>query len=76
MLTSPLYVLTNALGLIVALWTSGGTSSSLETTFITFSYYTLVTRVVWQFNRIYRNLEVHRPTPQTPSPNCFLIRRR
>ena len=57
MLTSPLYVLTNALGLIVALWTSGGTGGSLETVFITFSYYTLVTRVVWQFNRIYRNLE-------------------
>ena len=57
MLTSPLYVLTNALGLIVALSASGGTGSSLETVFITFSYYTLVTRVVWQFNRIYRNLE-------------------
>ena len=57
MLTSPLYVLTNALGLIVALSARGGTVGSLETVFITFSYYTLVTRVVWQFNRIYRNLE-------------------
>jgi ATP-binding cassette subfamily B protein len=56
MLTSPLYVLTNTLGLIVALSTSA-TGRSLETVFITFSYYTLVTRVVWQFNRIYRNLE-------------------
>jgi ATP-binding cassette subfamily B protein len=57
MLTSPLYVLTNTLGLIIALAAGSGTGNSLETVFITFSYYTLVTRVVWQFNRIYRNLE-------------------
>ena len=57
LLTSPLYVLTNTLGLIVALWVSGSTGSGLETVFITFSYYTAVTRVVWEFNRIYRNLE-------------------
>ena len=25
--------------------------------FITFSYYTTATRVMWEFNRIYRNLE-------------------
>jgi len=57
MITSPLYVLTNVLGLAVALSLGGGTGASLETVFITFSYYTLVTRVVWEFNRIYRSLE-------------------
>jgi len=49
--------LTNTMGLIVALSAGRGTGASLETVFITFSYYTLVTRVVWAFNRIYRNLE-------------------
>ena len=57
MITAPMYVLTNTLGLIVALATSGGTGASLEAVFITFSYYTTATRVMWEFNRIYRNLE-------------------
>ena len=39
MVTSPMYVLTNTLGLVVALATSGGTGASLEAVFITFSYY-------------------------------------
>ena len=55
--TSPMYVLTNTLGLVVALATSGGTGASLQSVFITFSYYSAVTRVMWEFNRIYRNLE-------------------
>jgi ATP-binding cassette subfamily B protein len=57
MITSPMYVLTNTLGLIVALSISQGTGASLEAVFITFSYYTTTTRIVWEFNRIYRNLE-------------------
>src|SRR4029079_12644672 len=57
MLTSPLYLATNALGLVVALASGGDTGASLEAVFITFSYYTATTRVVWEFNRIYRNLE-------------------
>ena len=36
---------------------SGGTGASLEAVFITFSYYATATRVMWEFNRIYRNLE-------------------
>jgi ATP-binding cassette, subfamily B, bacterial len=55
--TSPMYVATNTLGLIVALATSGRNGASLEAVFITFSYYAVVTRVMWEFNRIYRNLE-------------------
>lgn len=56
-LTSPMYVLTNTLGLIVALATSRGTGAGLGTVFITFSYFAAITRVMWEFNRIYRNLE-------------------
>jgi ATP-binding cassette subfamily B protein len=56
-ITAPMYVLTNTLGLIVALHVSLGTASSLETVFLTFSYFATATRVMWEFNRIYRNLE-------------------
>jgi ATP-binding cassette subfamily B protein len=55
--TSPMYVLTNTLGLIAALATSRGTGAGLGTVFITFSYFAAITRVMWEFNRIYRNLE-------------------
>jgi ATP-binding cassette, subfamily B, bacterial len=57
MVTAPMYVLTNTLGLVVALATSSGTGASLQAGVITFSYYTSSTRVMWEFNRIYRNLE-------------------
>jgi ATP-binding cassette, subfamily B, bacterial len=55
--TSPMYVATNTLGLVVALAVNSRTAGSLEAVFITFSYYAAVTRVVWQFNNIYRSLE-------------------
>ncbi|HEV3217210.1 MAG TPA: ABC transporter ATP-binding protein [Vicinamibacterales bacterium] len=57
LVTSPMYVLTNTLGLVVALATSRGTGASLETVFITFSYFAAITRVMWEFNHIYRTLE-------------------
>ena len=75
LITSPLYVLTNTLGLIVALWTSGGTGHRLEVVFLTFSYYTAVTRVVWEFNRVYRNLE-GALTDAAQFADLLLIRRR
>src|SRR4029453_5381104 len=56
-ITAPMYVLTNALGLVIALAIGGATSAGLQTVFITFSYYAGITRVMWEFNRIYRNLE-------------------
>jgi len=56
-ITAPMYVLTNALGLIVALRVGVGTATGLETVFISFSYFATATRVMWEFNRIYRNLE-------------------
>jgi ATP-binding cassette, subfamily B, bacterial len=57
MITSPLYVLTNTLGLVIALAAGAENGTRLETVFLTFSYNTLATRVVWEFNRIYRNVE-------------------
>jgi ATP-binding cassette subfamily B protein len=55
--TAPMHVLTNTAGLVVAIGASEGTGASLEAVFITFSYFTAATRVMWEFNRIYRNLE-------------------
>ncbi len=56
-ITSPMSVLTNMLGLIIALWVASTTGAGLQAVFITFSYYAAITRVMWEFNRIYRNLE-------------------
>lgn len=56
-LTSPLYVLTNTVGLVVALAIGRGSAVAIETVFLTFSYFAQSTRVMWEFNRIYRNLE-------------------
>jgi ATP-binding cassette subfamily B protein len=56
-ITAPMYVATNVLGLVVVLWTRGTTGVGLEAVFVTFSYYAAVTRVMWEFNRIYRTLE-------------------
>ncbi len=56
-LTSPMYVLTNALGLVVALAVGRDSGISIEAVFLTFSYFAQSTRVMWEFNRIYRTLE-------------------
>lgn len=57
MVTSPMYVLTNTLGLVVALATSREGGANLEAVFLSFSYFASATRVMWEFNRVYRNLE-------------------
>jgi ATP-binding cassette subfamily B protein len=54
---SPLYVLTNVFGLILALSIARKTGASIETVFVTFTYYALFTRVMWEFNDIYRRME-------------------
>jgi ATP-binding cassette subfamily B protein len=56
LVTSPMFVLTNLAGLAIALVTARS-GANLEAVFITFSYYTTATRVMWEFNRVYRNLE-------------------
>jgi ATP-binding cassette, subfamily B, bacterial len=57
LVTAPMYVLTNTVGLSVALAIHGSTGAGLEPVFLTFSYYMTVTRVMWEFNRIYRTCE-------------------
>jgi ATP-binding cassette subfamily B protein len=57
MLASPMFVVTNAGGLLVAMAVGSRTGVSLEAVFLTFSYYATATRVMWEFNRVYRNLE-------------------
>ncbi len=56
-LTSPMYVLTNAIGLLVAIAVGRESGVAIEAAFITFSYFAQSTRVMWEFNRIYRVLE-------------------
>jgi ATP-binding cassette subfamily B protein len=55
-LTSPLYVLTNAVGLVLAL-SLGRDGQSAAAIFVTFSYFATFTRIMWDFNQIYRQLE-------------------
>jgi ATP-binding cassette subfamily B protein len=55
--TSPLYVATNIAGLIVALAIGRDSGFEIEAVFLTFSYFAQSTRVMWEFNRIYRVLE-------------------
>lgn len=57
MITSPMYVLTNLAGLIVAISVGRGTGASVETVFVSFTFFAGFTRVFWEFNRIYRNIE-------------------
>ncbi|EDK72317.1 ABC transporter-related protein [candidate division TM7 genomosp. GTL1] len=56
MAISPFYVLINVIGLVVAI-AFGSDANSLAVIFVTFNYYVYVTRVLWEFNRIYRNIE-------------------
>lgn len=53
---SPLQVLINVLGLIVAI-TFGDSGAQLATIFVTFSYFAYATQVLFHFNMIYRNIE-------------------
>ena len=55
--TSPLYVATNTLGLVVALAVGRGSGFAIAAVFLTFSYFAQSTRVMWELNRIYRMLE-------------------
>ncbi|TVT51594.1 ABC transporter ATP-binding protein, partial [Amycolatopsis rhizosphaerae] len=53
---TPLSVLTNVLGLLIAVGVTGG-KMGVEAIVVTFSYYTNATRVMFEFNQIYRRLE-------------------
>ncbi|WP_280692953.1 ABC transporter ATP-binding protein [Kitasatospora sp. GAS204B] len=55
-LVAPMSVLTNALGLLLAV-TLGGSRHSVEAVVVAFTYYSSATRVMFEFNQIYRRLE-------------------
>jgi ATP-binding cassette subfamily B protein len=55
-LVAPLSVLTNALGLLLAVALGGG-RHSVEEIVLAFTYYSNATRVMFEFNQIYRRLE-------------------
>lgn len=56
MTISPLYVLINVVGLAVAIL-FGDDAGSIAAIFVTFSYFSRATHVLFEFNRIYRNIE-------------------
>jgi ATP-binding cassette subfamily B protein len=53
---SPLYVLINVVGLSLALLASNN-PSTIAVVFVSFNYFAQATRIMFEFNRIYRNLE-------------------
>ncbi|MEU5694508.1 ABC transporter ATP-binding protein [Actinosynnema sp. NPDC020468] len=52
---APASVLTNALGLLLAIGLSGGLG--VEALVVTFSYYSNATRIMFEFNQVYRRIE-------------------
>jgi len=55
-LVAPMSVLTNALGLLLAIALGGG-EHGVEAVVVAFTYYTNATRIMFEFNQIYRRLE-------------------
>ncbi|MEU6556698.1 ABC transporter ATP-binding protein [Streptomyces sp. NPDC046915] len=55
-LVAPLSVLTNALGLLLAVALGGG-EHGVEAVVVAFTYYSNATRIMFEFNQIYRRLE-------------------
>lgn len=54
---SPFYVAANTIGLIATLTLAGRGNLAAGDIFIVFSYFSQVTRIFWEINRIYRNIE-------------------
>jgi ATP-binding cassette subfamily B protein len=53
---APLSVLTNVAGLVLAITLSGG-RLGVEALIVTFTYFTSATRIMFEFNQVYRRLE-------------------
>jgi ATP-binding cassette subfamily B protein len=53
---SPIYVFINTVGLALAVML-GDNGVTMAQIFITFSYYVQATRIIWEFNQIYRRIE-------------------
>ena len=57
LVTAPLHVTTNVVGVLLAVMLAGEGGFSLAAVFVTFTYYSRFSEVMWDFNHIYRNLE-------------------
>ncbi len=57
MVVSPIYVLANASGLVAAIYFTKQLLLPVGTTIVVFSYYSQVTRIFWELQRMYRNIE-------------------
>ncbi|MEU6918019.1 ABC transporter ATP-binding protein [Streptomyces olindensis] len=55
-LVAPMSVLTNAMGLLLAVMLGGG-AHGVEAIVVAFAYYNNATRIMFEFNQIYRRLE-------------------
>lgn len=55
--TSPMFVLTNTIGLAVAVLLSSHGIGNVKVIFLSFSYFSTLSGVMWQFNQVYRNIE-------------------
>ncbi|MCX5381499.1 ABC transporter ATP-binding protein [Streptomyces sp. NBC_00091] len=55
-LVAPMSVLTNVLGMLLAIGLAGG-GHGVETVVVAFTYYSNATRIMFEFNQIYRRLE-------------------
>ncbi len=56
-LLSPMYVITNVVGLIAAIFIGDKLNLAPSITFVVFSYYSQITRIFWEINHIYRTIE-------------------
>ena len=56
-IASPMYVITNVLGLVAAIFFAQKLGLAIGSIVVVFSYYSMVTRIFWDFNRMYRNIE-------------------
>lgn len=54
---APLYIATNTTGLILSLYLANKGVFDYTSIIVVFTYYTLVTKFMWEFNGIYRRLE-------------------
>jgi ATP-binding cassette subfamily B protein len=54
---SPFSIITNSVGLLLSIWIANRSAIRLEVVFVTFNYYAGVTRSMWEFNHVYRNIE-------------------
>lgn len=57
MMLSPLYVTTNIIGLISAIYFGQKLGLHAGAIIVVFSYYAQLTRIFWEINRTYRNIE-------------------